>query len=105
MEKLTPEDRVNLVTALLKQVQPTGKAKFVAFESAYDPKAMLTPREAGIALPYVEGLRLDEAMHPLTLLAVGLWPKSISTAVDRALPAPVAAKTTRADNAASPSAR
>ncbi|MFM2126314.1 MAG: protein-methionine-sulfoxide reductase catalytic subunit MsrP [Acidobacteriota bacterium] len=65
------------LSALLKQVQPTGNAKFVAFESVYDTKAMLTPREAGIRLPYVEGLRLDEAMHPLTLLAVGLYGETL----------------------------
>ena len=52
-----------------------------------------------------EDIDLVEAALLVALLAVGLWPKSISTAVDRALPAPVAAKTTRADNAASPSAR
>lgn len=58
---------------LLKQVEPTSRAKFVAFESFYDPKVMLSSRKAGIEFPYVEGLRLDEAMHPLTLLAVGLY--------------------------------
>src|ERR1700674_1419640 len=61
------------LSALLKQVQPTGKAKFVAFETSYDPKQMLSARQAGIQLPYVEGLRLDEANHPLTLLAVGMY--------------------------------
>jgi methionine sulfoxide reductase catalytic subunit len=65
------------LSALLKQVEPTGKAKFVAFESFYDSKVMLSPREAGIRLPYVEGLRLDEAMHPLTLLAVGLYGETL----------------------------
>jgi len=38
---------------LLKQVQPTGKAKYVAFETYYDPKVMLSPRNAGIPFPYV----------------------------------------------------
>jgi sulfoxide reductase catalytic subunit YedY len=61
------------LSALLKQVEPTAKAKYVAFESYYDSKQMLSERAAGIQLPYVEGLRLDEAMHPLTLLAVGLY--------------------------------
>jgi sulfoxide reductase catalytic subunit YedY len=61
------------LNALLKQVEPTSKAKYVAFESYYDSKQMLSSRAAGIDLPYVEGLRLDEAMHPLTLLAVGLY--------------------------------
>lgn len=65
------------LSALLKQVEPTSKAKFVAFESFYDSKVMLSPRQAGIRLPYVEGLRLDEAMHPLTLLAVGLYGETL----------------------------
>lgn len=65
------------LSAVLKQVEPTGKAKFVAFESFYDSKVMLSPRDAGIRLPYVEGLRLDEAMHPLTLLAVGLYGETL----------------------------
>ncbi|MEO8100262.1 MAG: protein-methionine-sulfoxide reductase catalytic subunit MsrP [Acidobacteriota bacterium] len=65
------------LSALLNQVEPTSKAKFVAFESFYDSKIMLSPRQAGIALPYVEGLRLDEAMHPLTLLAVGLYGETL----------------------------
>ncbi len=59
--------------ALLKQVEPTSKAKYVAFESYYNGKIMLGSFAAGIEFPYVEGLRLDEAMHPLTLLAVGLY--------------------------------
>lgn len=58
---------------LLKQVQPTSKAKFVAFETLYDPKQMLSPAQAGIPLPYVEGLRLDEAMQRLTLLTFGMY--------------------------------
>ena len=65
------------LSALLKQVEPTGKAKFVAFESFYDSKIMLSPREANIRVPYVEGLRMDEAMHPLTLLAVGLYGETL----------------------------
>ena len=61
------------LSALLKQVEPTAKAKYVAFESYYDTKQMPKGAWAGIQLPYVEGLRLDEAMHPLALLAVGLY--------------------------------
>ncbi len=61
------------MAALIKQAEPTGKAKFVAFESAYDPKVMLSSREAHIDFPYVEGLRLDEAMNPLAMLAFGLY--------------------------------
>ena len=65
------------LSALLKQVEPTGKAKFVAFESLYDSKEMISPRSAGIKFPYVEGLRMDEAMHPLTLLTVGLYGETL----------------------------
>ena len=65
------------LSTLLNQVKPTGKAKFVAFESFYDPQVMLSPRKAGIEFPYVEGLRLDEAMHPLTLLAVGMYGETL----------------------------
>jgi sulfoxide reductase catalytic subunit YedY len=62
-------------SALVKLVEPTPKAQFVAFESYWDlgqmPKAR--PEWAGIEFPYVEGLRMDEAMHPLTLLCVGMY--------------------------------
>jgi sulfoxide reductase catalytic subunit YedY len=65
------------LSALLKQVEPTGKARFVAFESLYDPKQMISARAAGIKFPYIEGLRMDEAMHPLTLLTVGLYDETL----------------------------
>jgi sulfoxide reductase catalytic subunit YedY len=65
------------LNALLKQAQPTSKAKYVAFETYYDSKQMLSSRAAGIDFPYVEGLRLDEAMHPLALLAVGLYGETL----------------------------
>jgi sulfoxide reductase catalytic subunit YedY len=65
------------LNALLKQVQPTEKAKYVAFESFYDSKNMLSSFQAGIRFPYVEGLRMDEAMHPLALLAVGLYGETL----------------------------
>ena len=59
---------------LLKKVEPTSKAKYVALESLADPETMPGVKHgAGISFPYVEGLRLDEAMHPLALLAVGLY--------------------------------
>ncbi len=61
------------LSALLKHVEPTSKAKYVAFQSYYDPKQMLSSREAQIQFPYVEGLRLDEAMHPLALISVGVY--------------------------------
>src|ERR1700733_7108861 len=61
------------LSTLLKQVEPTSKAKYVAFQSYYDPKQMPEGKYAGIKLPYVEGLRIDEAMHPLAMLVVGLY--------------------------------
>ena len=63
------------LNALLKQVEPTDKAKFVAFQSYHDTKQepLATNWRAGIDFPYVEGLRIDEAMHPLTILTVGLY--------------------------------
>ena len=62
---------------LLDQVEPLGTAKYVAFQTLYDPKVMQSSFSAGIDLPYVEGLRLDEAMHPLTILATGLYGKQL----------------------------
>ena len=58
---------------LLKQVEPTGNAKFVEFLSLEDREQMPGQRSATLDWPYQEGLRIDEAMHPLTLLAVGLY--------------------------------
>lgn len=65
------------LATVLKQVEPSSRAKFVAFESYYDPKMMLSSRQAGIQFPYVEGLRLDEAMHPLAFLAVGVYGETL----------------------------
>jgi len=67
------------LSALLKQVEPGPKAKYVAFESYWDLRQMplARPELAGIALPYVEGLRLDEAMHPLALLCVGMYGEAL----------------------------
>ncbi len=62
---------------LLDQVEPLAKAKYVAFETYYSAKQMQSSYAAGIDFPYVEGLRLDEAMHPLTLLATGLYGKQM----------------------------
>ena len=64
-------------STLLKEVEPTPKAKYVAFQTLYDPKQMLSPLQAGIPLPYVEGLRLDEANHPLTLLCFGMYGETL----------------------------
>lgn len=61
------------LSALLKQVEPTGNAKYVEFTSLHDPRQMPGQRVPLIDWPYKEGLRLDEAMHPLTLFTVGLY--------------------------------
>jgi methionine sulfoxide reductase catalytic subunit len=63
--------------ALLKEVSPQSKAKFVAFESYYSPGQMPLGGSAGIQLPYVEGLRLDEALHPLALLCFGMYGEAL----------------------------
>jgi sulfoxide reductase catalytic subunit YedY len=60
---------------LLKRFKPTSKAKFVAFKTLYDPKQMPGERVRILEWPYTEGLRMDEAMHPLTLMTVGLYGK------------------------------
>ena len=64
---------------LLKRVEPQGSAKYVAFETLVRPGEM--PGQRGLfqplPWPYVEGLRLDEAMHPLTILAVGLYGETL----------------------------
>jgi sulfoxide reductase catalytic subunit YedY len=61
------------LSELIKQVQPQGGAKYVEFHTLADPKQMPGLRSTVLAWPYVEGLRLDEAMHPLTLLAFGMY--------------------------------
>ena len=58
---------------LLKRFEPNGNARYVAFETLLDPEQMPGQRRAVLDWPYREGLRLDEAMHPLTILAVGLY--------------------------------
>jgi methionine sulfoxide reductase catalytic subunit len=65
------------LSTLAKLVEPTSKAQFVAFESYYQPKQMPLGGSAGIELPYVEGLRLDEAMNPLALLCVGMYGETL----------------------------
>ena len=62
---------------LIKRVEPTSRAKFVAFETVYRPEEMPGQKRRVLEWPYVEGLRLDEARHPLTLLAVGLYGKEM----------------------------
>jgi sulfoxide reductase catalytic subunit YedY len=61
------------LAAILKQVEPTSKAKFVEFKTLNDARQMPGVRRPVLQWPYTEGLRLDEAMHPLTILAVGLY--------------------------------
>ena len=58
---------------LIRQAQPTGKAKYVEFVSLADAKQMPGMRSWVLKWPYLEGLRMDEAMHPLSLLVVGLY--------------------------------
>jgi sulfoxide reductase catalytic subunit YedY len=67
------------LSVLLKAAGPTPKAKYVAFESYWDLKQMplATPERSGLQYPYVEGLRLDEAMHPLALLCVGMFGETL----------------------------
>src|SRR5262245_31017073 len=62
---------------LLKRVEPTSRAKYVAFTSLFDPEQMPEQRQRLLDWPYVEGLRIDEAVHSLTLLAVGLYGKEL----------------------------
>lgn len=65
------------LAALLKRAEPTRKAKFVAFTSVHDPAQMPGQKTDVLEWPYVEGLRLDEAMHPLALLVTGLYGKPL----------------------------
>ena len=58
---------------LLDRFEPQPSAKYVAFETLYRPSEMRGQRMGGLPWPYVEGLRLDEAMHPLTIMATGLY--------------------------------
>lgn len=58
---------------LLKRFEPNGNAKYVEFQTLHDPEQMPGQRRQVLQWPYVEGLRMDEAMHPLTIIAVGLY--------------------------------
>jgi sulfoxide reductase catalytic subunit YedY len=60
---------------ILKKVEPTASAKFVEFTSVLRPSEMPGQRARNLPYPYIEGLRLDEAMHPLALMVVGLYGK------------------------------
>jgi sulfoxide reductase catalytic subunit YedY len=61
------------LSTLLEKVKPTTGANYVAFQTLHDPYRMPNQRTGVLEWPYVEGLRLDEAMHPLTILATGLY--------------------------------
>ena len=66
------------LASLLKRVEPTSQAKYVEFTTLHDPEQMPAQRKGffnlgGLDWPYTEGLRLDEALHPLTLLTVGMY--------------------------------
>ena len=65
------------LASLIRQVEPTGNARYVEFTTLHDPAQMTGQRRAVLDWPYIEGLRLDEAMHPLTLLAVGLYGQTL----------------------------
>ncbi len=65
------------LSTLLQKAEPTPRARFVAFESFYDPRQMPQARFAGISFPYVEGLRLDEAMNPLATLCAGMYGEAL----------------------------
>jgi sulfoxide reductase catalytic subunit YedY len=62
---------------LLAEVEPTAEAKYVRFETLYDPEQMPGQRAGWYTWPYVEGLRLDEALHDLTLLGTGLYGRTL----------------------------
>ena len=66
---------------IIKQAKPLSSAKYVSFATVYEPKQMRGQRSrftgGGVDYPYVEGLRLDEAMHPLALLSVGMYGKTL----------------------------
>jgi len=65
------------LSKLLARVEPLGDAKYVAFQTLFDPKRMPGQRTGVLDWPYVEGLRMDEAMHPLAILASGLYGRQL----------------------------
>lgn len=65
------------LSRLLKEVEPVSAAQYVRFETLYDPEQLPGQRDDYFPWPYVEGLRLDEAMHDLTILATGLYGKPL----------------------------
>jgi methionine sulfoxide reductase catalytic subunit len=65
------------LSKLLEKVEPTSVARYVAFETLLDPTRMPNQRTGVLDWPYVEGLRLDEAMHPLTIMATGMYDETL----------------------------
>lgn len=65
------------LSKLLEKVEPTSQAKYVAFQTLLDPTRMPNQQTSVLDWPYVEGLRLDEAMHPLTIFATGLYGEAL----------------------------
>src|SRR5438128_527529 len=77
-DRITPPElyfhrRTFMRGGLLDAVQPLASAKYVAFETLLDPKRMPNQTTDVLEWPYVEGLRIDEAMHPLAIFATGLY--------------------------------
>ena len=64
------------LSELLNKVKIKPSAKFVEFETVYNPEEMVGQRYPVLNWPYIEGLRIDEAMHPLTTVVTGLYGKS-----------------------------
>ena len=62
---------------MIKQFQPTSRAKYIEFTTLYDPQRMPGQKRRVLHWPYTEGLRIDEAMNPLSLMAVGLYGKTM----------------------------
>ena len=65
------------LSRILKRAEPTAKATFVEFTTLLRPSEMPGQNQASLRWPYMEGLRMDEAMHPLTIMAVGLYGKTL----------------------------
>jgi sulfoxide reductase catalytic subunit YedY len=65
------------LAALIKRLAPTSRAKYLQFTTLLDPEQMPDQRHSVLEWPYLEGLRIDEAVHPLSLLAVGLYGKTL----------------------------
>lgn len=65
------------LASIIKSLQPTSKAKYVAFKTLHDPKQMPGQNRSVLEWPYREGLRIDEAVNPLTLFAIGMYGKTM----------------------------